>query len=95
MTEIELQRLVLNYLRVKKIFHWRNNNIASRGRKFIGLRGVADIIAVKDGVFYAIEIKSPDYGQSVEQKMFQFSVVSNGGQYILVKSFEDIAKIFK
>ncbi len=92
--EIEIQKQILDYLKLKRIFHWRSNNIAVKGRTFTGLLGVADILALHDGIFYAIEVKNEKGQQSQPQVEFEFQVDTNGGRYILAKSVKDIEKLF-
>ncbi|GHT66443.1 hypothetical protein FACS1894110_10160 [Spirochaetia bacterium] len=50
--------------------------------------GVADLIAVKDGLFYAIECKSGSGKQSDDQKEFQEYVEKSGGIYIIARDIQ-------
>jgi hypothetical protein len=59
---------------------WPQNNLAVRGRKFIGRRGVSDIIGwMKDGKFLAVEVKTITDFLSDEQKDFLNDVKKAGG----------------
>jgi len=50
---------------------WRQNNIAARGRKFTGLKGVSDIIGhASDGKAVYCEVKSASDRISDEQRAF-------------------------
>jgi VRR-NUC domain-containing protein len=59
---------------------WRQNNIAVRGRKFIGRLGVSDLIGItKDGRWVACEIKTINDFLSEDQKNFLNDVKKAGG----------------
>lgn len=59
---------------------WINNNIAVRGRKFIGRKGVPDIIGItKDGRWVACEIKTINDHLSPDQITFLNDVKKAGG----------------
>ena len=55
-----------------------------------GLRGSADILAVADGKFYAIECKSDSGRQSPQQRAYQARVEASGGVYLVVRSAFDL-----
>lgn len=56
-------------------------------------RGVPDIIVVRGGAFYGLEVKTPKGKQSPEQKEFQAMVESHGGHYHVVRSVDDVVAI--
>lgn len=59
---------------------WIQNNLAVKGRKFIGRRGVADIIGIsKDGRWVAAEVKTLNDTLSPDQIDFLNDVKSAGG----------------
>jgi hypothetical protein len=59
---------------------WRQNNIAVRGRSFIGRLGVSDVIGIaKDGRWVACEIKTLDDRLSPDQIKFLNDVKKAGG----------------
>ena len=84
--ESDMQRACLDWLACKRIFCWRTNNIAAKGRTFHGVKGAPDICAVRAGVFYGIECKSTKGKQSADQREFQKSLEAAGGRYILARS---------
>jgi len=94
--ETDIQKAILDYLSVKRIFHWRQNNGAIYDpkiggyRSHTGMKGVPDIICVIDGQFVGIEVKGPRGRQSADQKIFERRLIENGGKYILAKSVTDI-----
>lgn len=60
---------------------WVQNNLAVRGRKFIGKRGQADVMGFrnKDGVIVACEIKTLNDRLSPDQITFLNDVKKAGG----------------
>lgn len=60
---------------------WRNNNIAVRGRTFIGRLGVSDLIGItKDGRWVACEIKTLSDRLSKDQIDFLNDIKNAGGE---------------
>lgn len=96
MKENDVQRSILDYLTLRKIFHWRQNNGATYDAKLgfyrshTGMKGVPDIICVIDGQFVGIECKGPRGKQSADQILFQKRLEFAGGKYILAKSVDDV-----
>lgn len=56
------------------------------------MKGVSDIIILKDGRSIFVEVKAPRGYQSPEQKEFQAFVESAGCQYIVVRHPDDLEK---
>ena len=91
--EKDTQLAIYQYLRAKKIFHWRNNTGAVKADNRMisfGKKGSSDLFALHQGRFYAIEVKSPTGRQSEAQKQFQSDVEVSGGIYILARSVDDV-----
>ena len=68
---------------------WVQNNLAVRGRKFIGKRGQADVMGFrnKDGVIVACEIKTLNDRLSDDQIDFLNDVKKAGGlAYLAIQS---------
>jgi hypothetical protein len=60
---------------------WIQNNIAVRGRKFIGRRGVPDIIGItKDGRWVVCEVKTIKDVFSPDQIKFLNDIKKTGGE---------------
>lgn len=100
MKENDLQRLILDYLVAKRIFHYRNNSGAMvseyKGKKRFmrfGASGSPDIICVINGQYVGIECKGEKGKQGDSQKLFQANLESAGGKYILAWCLEDLIKL--
>jgi hypothetical protein len=99
MKESDVQRAILDYLALRRIFHYRNNSgafaipaSATHQRRFFraGVVGAPDIVCVIDGQYVGIEVKAPKGRQSEHQKEFQRQLESAGGRYILAHSMDDV-----
>jgi hypothetical protein len=71
--------------------------ISSEGkwRKGIGYipsenKGIADIMAIKEGKVYFIEIKQPREAQLDSQKKFEGWATKAGAPYVIVRGWEDL-----
>jgi hypothetical protein len=93
--ENKVQAEILQHLKSKNILCWRNNNTAVYDskihsyRSFTGMKGVGDILAVHNGVFYSIECKAGTK-QSADQILFQKRLERAGGVYIVARNIADI-----
>lgn len=97
MLEVEIQKQCKQYLDIKGVMCWRQNNTPvptadGHFRKFHGKRGVPDIIAVIRGHFVGIEVKQPTGKQSDHQIQFERELLAAGGIYLLVHSVDELAK---
>lgn len=96
MKESDVQRQILDYLALKRIFHYRNNSGAFKrddGHFYrFGATGSPDIICVVNGQYVGIEVKAANGKQSDHQKEFQKSLDAAGGKYILAYSLEDVMR---
>lgn len=96
-TEKSTQRAILDYLTLKKIFHWRQNSgifkTESGGFYSMGLVGAPDIFCVNGGRCIGIEVKDVKGKQNENQKLFQENFEKAGGIYILARSLDDVTKI--
>ena len=92
--ERDLQRLILDFLRVHHILAVRINNGAVKlGKRFVRFtdtKGVADILGCVNSRFFAIECKAVNGDQSRCQTEFQASVERNGGVYCLARDLKDV-----
>lgn len=90
----DVQRAILDYLALKRIFHYRNNSggfrdAANHFYRF-GAVGSPDIVCVVNGQYVGIEVKAPDGRQSEHQKEFQRKLEAVGGWYILAFAIDDV-----
>jgi hypothetical protein len=96
MKESYVQRQILDYLALKRIFHYRNNSgafVDSQKHFYrFGAVGSPDIVCVIHGQYVGIEVKAPKGGQSDHQKEFQKQLEAAGGRYILAYSLDDVLR---
>jgi len=91
---------ILEYLRIRHVFAWRNNTGAAkvgegRDSRFIryGLKGSSDISGcLDDGRMLAIEVKAPRGRVTQEQTDFLESISKRGGVAFVARSVEDVEK---
>lgn len=97
-TEKPTQKAIIDFLTLKKIFHWRQNSGAMKTKhgfyKFSSINGIPDIIAVVNGKFIGIEVKDIKGKQSQSQKDFQKKLEEAGGTYILAKDVDTVIQFF-
>lgn len=99
--EGEIQNAIMEYLWYNKILAWRNNNtptfnIKTNTYRSMGKwakKGVSDIIAIKNGTVYFIEVKAKGKYPSKEQKQFIIDVNEAGGIAFVARSIDDVSKI--
>jgi hypothetical protein len=87
LTKGEIRESALTELRYRGITCWKQNNLAVRGRKFIGMRGVCDIIGYNNstGVMVGCEIKTVNDRLSDDQKVFLTCLKNAGGIALIAK----------
>ena len=92
--ESEVQKAIIEYLHLMKIWNYRNNSGALKTERghFVrfGAKGSPDIICVIDGQYVGIECKSHSGRQSEHQKAFQEGLEEHGGAYCLARSVDDV-----
>ena len=99
--EADVQKQILQFLRYKNIFHYRNNTGAysdkESGRYIrFGSKGAGDIIAIyPGGRYWSIEVKRPGGKLSDDQIEFLLSVRKAGGVGSCVESIEDVTKVLE
>jgi VRR-NUC domain len=98
-TAAELTKMMIDYLKDRGNDVWRNNNLAVKGRTFIGRKGVPDIIGFskKYGQFIACEVKAIGDRPSVYQMEFLTNLGMCGGIAMICQQVRDesiIVKIF-
>ena len=99
-SEKHIQKAILDYLAFKKIFHYRQNSGAFKTEsggymRTASVSGLPDIVAIKDGIYIGLEVKTATGIQSKEQREIQNRVTEAGGLYFVVRSVDDVKKIFE
>lgn len=99
MKETYLVSAVMQYLKLQKIYAWRQNTGAMKdphGRLVrFGFPGLSDILGMYEGRFLAIECKVGKNKQTPAQLAFRADVVNHGGIYILAYSLDDVIEGLK
>jgi hypothetical protein len=93
LTEHDIQGQILEYLSLKRVFHYRQNSGGfKKGTHFVkfGAPGAPDIVCVIGGIYVGIEVKGYRGEQSRRQKDFQSSLEHAGGRYYLVRSLDEL-----
>jgi len=102
--ERDIQKAILHWLKLKRIFHFRANTGATSfgtgpKRRFVrfGEPGVPDIICIepRTGRFVGLEVKGEKGLMSMAQFKFQIRVLEAKGEYLLAHSLEDVVKFFE
>lgn len=85
-----LTQEIIKVLNHRRNFVYRNNSLATPGRRNNVKKGQPDIVGVtKLGYFFGGEIKIGNDKQSDEQRKFQEDVICRGGIYLIFRSIED------
>lgn len=101
--ESEVLRAICDYLALRRVFFFRCNNIPAvyvdkaGQRQFRKLpkytmKGIPDIIAIRDGRFIGIEVKAEKGRLSPHQVEFARQCLEAGGEYVVAKSIEDVQR---
>lgn len=104
--ENEIQNEIFDYLLKKNVFFWRANNVPVYGKNNAGKymyralpkhtpKGIPDIIAIHEGVVFCLEVKREGARLSEHQAHFGIKVLENGGIYAVVRSVNDVQKVFE
>ena len=97
-TEKATQKAIMEYLSLKRIFHYRQNSGAMKTKtgfyRFCSINGIPDIVAIKNGIYYAIEVKDIKGKLQDSQKEFQRLLEQAGGVYIVARSIDDVIELF-
>ena len=94
--ESEVLAGVLAYLAMRgDCFFWRQGNFAGAlpGGYMHAAKGVPDILCVKDGRLYGIEVKRELGGKvSGDQERFGQNLEAAGGKYVVTRGVDDAEK---
>jgi hypothetical protein len=98
LTEHAIQQQILDWLTLKRIFHYRQNSGGlKKGNHFVkfGAPGAPDIVVVIKGIYIGLEVKAYRGEQSRQQKDFQTALNAAGGCYFIVRSLEDAQEVLR
>ena len=96
LTEAQIEQAVCQWLHYNNFFVVKfKDQTAHRDGKYhkplpFQTNGVSDLMAIRDGNVYWIEVKSKTGTQSKAQKEFQLNIELNGGTYWLVRSIDEV-----
>ena len=91
---------ILAYLKMRRVYAWRNNTGAVKlegrsGSRFVryGMKGSSDILGIlDDGRFLAIEVKAPTGRATPEQSCFLGEIRARGGVAFIARSAEEVER---
>ena len=100
--EGQVTEVVCEYLHLQGYYFFRVNNVGvfdptkgvHRSLPKWAVKGVSDLIVVHGGKTYFIELKSATGKLSPDQELFQAMIENNDCDYFVVRSLEDIQRIF-
>lgn len=100
-SESAVVRSVLQYLRAKRKFCWRQHTTGIYRKNLerylpvpFLMPGSPDIYVLEDGCLTAIEAKTKTGRQSPDQLAFQRAFEKAGGRYFVVRCLDDAMRIF-
>lgn len=86
MTESQIQKEIIQFLKEHKIFHFRVNADATTV-------GIPDIVACYKGVFLGIEVKTPTGVATKMQEKVREEIYNNQGWHVYARSVDDVRKV--
>jgi hypothetical protein len=96
-SEHETQGQILDWLKHRHIFHYRQNTGGAKFKGYyvkFGIPGAPDIVAVVRGRFIGIEVKKAGEELSNKQADFKLALEAAGGCYIRAYSVKDVEEAF-
>lgn len=95
MTEQEIKKQILDFLGYQKdVYFFRLGSgliKTEQGRYFkTGTAGCPDIVALKNGRFIGLEVKTEKGKLSEAQEEAKKKIIKCGGEYHIVRSIEDV-----
>ena len=84
MLESKVQKEVLNYLKKRRVYHFRF-------QAQVNLNGLPDILALYKGVFIGLELKRPDGGKPTGLQLKKLDAINdNGGIGVIVDNVKQV-----
>jgi Holliday junction resolvase len=90
-TEQDIQKEIIDYLTLNGWFVWKNKNVNRGTGKYLPTyqKGVPDLVGIKNGDVWFIEIKTPEGKLSVDQDYFLDMIRKHGGSIAVLRSIRD------
>ena len=89
MKESEIQITIKEYLQ------WQGWFVVKIHQSLGSYKGIADLVAMKDGLTVWIEVKTPKGRLSKYQEQFRDDVLAHGGTYIVARSVDDVERVLR
>jgi len=98
MRETDIEKKIKEYLKLNGYKVWKNLTEGSRtggsGRKKSPNKGIPDLSALKDGITYYLEVKTPTGKVSEDQKKWHEEMYKHGAVVHVVTSVNDVREVF-
>lgn len=98
-SESSIQNKIIQYLKLKKIFHYRQNQAAVKTEKTFfratSINGLPDIICIVQGLYIGLEVKTEDGRLNENQIETHRKIIGAGGLVYVVRSLKDVQAIFE
>jgi len=98
-SESDIQNTILRYLKLKKVFHYRQNSSAVKiDKRFIrstSINGLPDIICILEGTYIGLEVKTDIGTLNANQIKTHREIIAAGGLVYVVRSLNDVKAIFE
>lgn len=92
--ESDIQKAIIDFLRYKGHFVWKNLSVGIKKANGsyipVGMRGLPDIMAIKNGRLFALEVKSGRNTASDDQKRVLEELEAKGAIVGVVYSIDDV-----
>lgn len=89
--ENRVKNAIKKWLKDEKIFYW------SAAAGAFSVHGISDLLALHNGVLYAIEVKAPGKTNNTtpHQKKFLERVNASGGVGVVVDNLDAVKEVFR
>ncbi len=98
-SESSIQSTILQYLKIKKIFHYRQNTgnmkVENRFFRSTSINGLPDIVCVIEGLYIGLEVKTESGRLNENQIETHRKIIGAGGLVYVVRSLKDVQSIFE
>lgn len=96
--EADIQKVCLAFLEKAGFMAWRNHTQGTviRGKLYkSSKKGSADVFALKDGIFYAIEFKTPSGKLEPEQLEWLQRAAQHGAKTFVIRSLDELIEVLQ